>query len=817
MKKHIISFLTLVCGLAAVSCSNDAVENPEKPAGAPSKWTLGAGTGATRAAIGSSSEGFRPVNWQTGDLLTVFNAGTEVEFGLTSGASTTNGVFNSESEDIQNNTDYYAVHTAVPAVFTEGDGITLTMPSPMVVSGTMDEFVSGNLVLVSNKFKFSNQSAGGITMSMTNAVLELRLKLGAGQAAKSISSLEMVAPADDYFVASAAFDGAGGVDYTTAGTLKVSFSTPLNLSAEAEAVVKLVVWMNPEMTAADVESKNFVFNFLDSDGNRSVVLNKPAVLLEGGKYYFTPSQTPAPRKVVFVKVDGSGSGDGTSWNNAMSQTDLGKKLYANQIDAGNTICMAAGTYDKINSQNDGETGEFRILRSIIVQGGYPADITGDDIDITYPSAHKTIISGANARRSLTVRNNTTVTLKGLDITGGKLTQFAGAGFSVEVNSTTNMHYCKIYGNVNDGGGNGGGVYVQAGSTLNCENTEITGNTAAKHCGGLLVDGDNALATLKNCKVDGNISTGGWGGGFFVTKGKAVFENTEISGNSTTGTDTRGGAALISNGATVEMKQCVVKNNTAKAQAGAFMIETATVYFSHTEMTGNKAGSRGGAIQMANSSGFATGADVYLESCYLSGNQVGQFGSAIHVLNAASLLYMANTTITGNIGTDTCGALNFSNSSNPRVLISCTIAENIQTGGADQGIDIRCEAPNLSLINSVVTNSAADKFSLFISGTNTAASGGGNVIGRLSGTLSTVASDNSGITYAQMFGTNTAADNGGETPTILPVGTYPGASVADIQAFAASKLASPAYTFDFTKDQRGTARGAAAATPGACEK
>lgn len=783
MKKNIISLFTLLCGFAAVSCNNDAVENTAPADENTEKWTLGVGMG-TRAAIGSSSEGFRPINWQEDDELTVFNADTEALFTLSEGDSTTQGLFESDSEEIQNSTDYYAVHTRVTTAFSTDDGLTVTMPSPMVMSGTPDEFVSDNLVLVSDKFSFTNKSADAVMMSMRNAVLELHLKLASGDD-KTISSLEMEAPVANYFVASATFDGAGDVDYTTAGKLVVSFTTPLTLSAATETTLKLVVWMNPAVVAGDVTGKNFVFNFLDADDNKSLVLNKPAVLLEGGKYYNAPSQAPSRRRVVFVKTDGTG--DGSSWDKAMSETDVTTALKALNTTAvaeipsnavlfpGDTICLAAGTYTLNGSWTNAET---RIVKSLTILGGFPANMAGDEVEITYPSEHRSIISGDRNSdgepntgdvRALSVRNSgTEVILKGIDIMGGYVSDWPGAGMSVESGATAELHYCKIYDNFaetgthGEGRGGGGGVCVKQSSKLYCYNTEISNNKTNNRGGGVDVD-EKGVMELYDCKVSGNVSnmTNQGGGGFLV----------------------KGGGIL---------------------------------YAKDTEISGNKSATRGGAFQIADND-----SEVYLESCLISGNETAYFGSAFHVYGHKCNLYVANSTIAANsVTAASSGTINLSeggDNTNPRVFISCTIAGNI-TGNNDEGIEFRCENNDLKLINCVVTNSDENKHSLFIKGSKSMTSGGYNVFGKTSGTINpATAADYTGVMYSGFFGANTLADNGGSLKSIMPTGTQAGAPVADLQAYFTANAVDPKYTFDLTKDQRGTARNATAATPGACEK
>jgi len=85
-------------------------------------------------------------------------------------------------------------------------------------------------------------------------------------------------------------------------------------------------------------------------------------------------------------------------------------------------------------------------------------------------------------------------------------------------------------------GNGGGIDVAGGATLNLFDSTVSGNLAADNAGGLRVEG---TATAERDTFSGNMATGGFAGGIGVTSGSEEFaatgrltlKNSTVTGNS----------------------------------------------------------------------------------------------------------------------------------------------------------------------------------------------------------------------------------------------------------------------------------------------
>ena len=79
----------------------------------------------------------------------------------------------------------------------------------------------------------------------------------------------------------------------------------------------------------------------------------------------------------------NGSGDGYSWEDAMSGDELETTIKG--AASGDIIYLMEGTYTARTS------GVFEIPFGVTIKGGYPASSTGENVDITYPTGAETIL------------------------------------------------------------------------------------------------------------------------------------------------------------------------------------------------------------------------------------------------------------------------------------------------------------------------------------------------------------------------------------------------------------------------------------------
>ncbi len=115
-------------------------------------------------------------------------------------------------------------------------------------------------------------------------------------------------------------------------------------------------------------------NLKNINGCDSVVMHTLNVMLNpDAKYYY-------------VKTERHGTGDGSSWENAMNGKDL--TTYLPLAPDGSTFYVAEGSY---KPECDEDYCTFTINSNVTVRGGYPADAkTGD---ISDPKKYKTVFNG----------------------------------------------------------------------------------------------------------------------------------------------------------------------------------------------------------------------------------------------------------------------------------------------------------------------------------------------------------------------------------------------------------------------------------------
>ncbi len=230
-------------------------------------------------------------------------------------------------------------------------------------------------------------------------------------------------------------------------------------------------------------------------------------------------------KDYYVKVGGSGSKNGSSWDNAWDLAGLTNYLAtADGYDAADlpahapiNIHIAAGRYEPSSYMTfrarytDSSKSE---VRSVNLFGGYPSDImvsnAGDRV--RDPKTYETIFSGknlptgANDQYIFYMNYGGKFSLSGLTIcerASKKTSRPAISVWSTDIPSQFSMHGCKITGNTNTNVS--AGILVNSYANRNdvlIENCEFTGNTAGAG-GALSITGVNTYTTVRNCRFENN--------------------------------------------------------------------------------------------------------------------------------------------------------------------------------------------------------------------------------------------------------------------------------------------------------------------------
>ncbi len=250
-------------------------------------------------------------------------------------------------------------------------------------------------------------------------------------------------------------------------------------------------------------------------------------------------------------------GDGNALD-AMGNTSLRAAIQeANALGGAHTISLGAGTYTlTVGAQleDNAAQGDLDILADIT--------IVGED-------AATTIIDGNLAYRVFDVVSGS-LTMSDVTVTGGSE-------------------------------GNGAGIDVSSGSSLNLERVVISNNIASSTGGGI-----NNAGTLLLNEVRVTNNQGNFGGGI-TNDGTATITNSLIDAN----TGDFGGA--IRNNNVITLENVTISGNTANSQGGGLLNSNADATLVNVTMTENRSAQSGGIHETTG------GTRTYLTNTIVAGN------------------------------------------------------------------------------------------------------------------------------------------------------------------------------------------------------
>lgn len=285
----------------------------------------------------------------------------------------------------------------------------------------------------------------------------------------------------------------------------------------------------------------------------------------------------------YVNTTAKGSGDGSSWDNAMSFEDFYENV--NSYDDGDKFLFAGGIYKP--------TEVKEITKGYTFIGGFSPDLTGeDDTQPEYPSATPTIFSGdknnngvADSGDAVAVLNFSTatedgsmlkaITLRGIEFTGAfDATDGENHGaLWLKHCGYVSVENCRFYGNKCTGKLGGMAITSQY-SHLVTTDCQFFDNEAKSRGAALRFssnDKSRGVGIINRCAIYNNKVKEGVGSAILVQHGKALYiVNSTITGNSS---DTETGA-IYSNGVGTFTNKVIVVNSTIAGNIGGAQIHMA---------------------------------------------------------------------------------------------------------------------------------------------------------------------------------------------------------------------------------------------------
>jgi hypothetical protein len=327
--------------------------------------------------------------------------------------------------------------------------------------------------------------------------------------------------------------------------------------------------------------------------------------------------------------------------------------------AGDTISVAAGTYNYNPTPNLGEQFPLTIDKNLTLTGAGAGSTT---INAT----------GAN-QRVITINPGFTVTISGVTITRG-------------ISSAIGQ----------SGSGPGGGGGIRNDGILNLDNSTVSNNSGG---GGIFNSG---TLTLTNSTVSDNLDAGG-----IFNMAKLALNNSIVKDNKTDGT----GGGIYNYFGTLSLTYSTVIGNTAR-DIGGIRSTGGTMTLTNSTVSGNKAvGVNGGIGGITNECGTAI-----LTNSTVSGNTavkvIGGISNRSYVANYCvgnpGAMTLNNSTVSGNIagGGDGGGIFNKQDSGSSGATVTLnnsTVSANSATGA---GGGILNDGGAVMLKNSIVADNAA---------------------------------------------------------------------------------------------------------------
>jgi predicted outer membrane repeat protein len=280
-----------------------------------------------------------------------------------------------------------------------------------------------------------------------------------------------------------------------------------------------------------------------------------ACIADRGAYEFNIA--PDENGVLYVDSSAAGSGDGSSWTNAMwNLADALEVIKCRPEPKIREIRVAQGTYrpkyiQGVNQSADPRNKSLFVSDSIRIYAGYPSGGGGDTIARNrelYPVVLDGRIGVDTYAYHVMILSGKDILLDGFTVINGKA---VGQG-SIQSQGT-------IYQN------QGGGINVASGTDAIINNCIFDRDTAIEQGGAIYFDGgSNARAMLYNCHFTRNHATEG--GAVFMKDQKvpSAFTNCSFRGNKATAN----GAGLRLESSSPRIVNCLFSGNTTGTRGAA---------------------------------------------------------------------------------------------------------------------------------------------------------------------------------------------------------------------------------------------------------
>ncbi|MEO0892150.1 MAG: choice-of-anchor Q domain-containing protein [Pseudomonadota bacterium] len=499
-------------------------------------------------------------------------------------------------------------------------------------------YLDGGNVTIANSIILGNDALSGSEIGYsfgTGPAVDLGGNLFGGDATEVFDATETTAGADG--IAGNADDGLAGVLANNGGQVQ---TVALNNSDTNPALdVGTAFSLDADDSDALLNARAVDRAGVDNGG----IIDAGAVEVQQGTVV---PVGPTPGLVVNSADDGNLLDGLTSISEAIafanSNPDTNKITFDPSVFTGgsaNIIFVAETLEITTNVTIDGDIDNDG-TPDIVLSG----DVLGDDATTT--DANGTTITDIDTNTNTTdnarvvrVSDGAEVAFDGLTITGG-VADGSGGGILLFVDSSLDIQNSSISGNLTTTNGSGAGIFSTINTTLTITDTLISQNYSGTFGGGIY---SSSQSTLSGLTITGN-SARTAGGGVYVNNGYTSLTNSTISDNESflggglqiSGDFVGTGLAIYDNAATTGAGINVGRALSSGTINGNALVQNSTiadndaVSSSGTGVGGGVAGS-GGVIQLVNTT--------------ITGNAAGSIGGGISVNRAR--VELQNSIVLGN--------------------------------------------------------------------------------------------------------------------------------------------------------------------------
>ena len=531
--------------------------------------------------------------WMPGEQIKiVLNDGNSVMATLVDGAGTSVGSFVGTVPG--GKTALYAVRPVSAFDSAEGNAVNVSI-SDSQPGYSAPEMISVGRVEAGNKIDFKN----------INAVLGLQLKSGT-----EVSKIEVTSVDGKALAGTMTIDCAGSVP--VAGAVKAPAST-VSTTTFGAGTYYLTVCPGTHANGLKIKTYSGIDTYTESGEYDWDIKD-----LAANNLYVYEIKEVVPGKTLYVSVDGAGTKDGQSWENAMDAAQMLSLLKlegktASEL-SGTVFNLAGGTYDWGTDATLSFDESVRF--SIIGQKG------------------ETIFSGNGSHRILRVDGDVEVEIEGISFNDGCVTIAPEGGedggallFS---SGTWAFKDCSFSGNKAT---NGGAIEMRGGfvTFTDCvfnDNEALNDDPERKsgtgYGGAIDCDTESGSISISGCSFSGNVA---WSGGALSIYRNGSVEAVIMDSSFTDNGDdkTRNGGAIYI-GASTSMRNCTLTGNHAKF-GGALKVKDHHVSIDGCSFNDNVASGNAGAISVGGKGRLEIGNE---EPVIFQGNSAGAYGGALEV-------------------------------------------------------------------------------------------------------------------------------------------------------------------------------------------